>query len=54
METKQILTRLNEIKSELHFIKGRLMDIDVILTDDDLASLEEAEKDFKRGKTKRL
>lgn len=47
-----ILNRLDGIKSELDFIKNYLED--AILTKDDLESLEEAEKDLKKGKTKRI
>jgi hypothetical protein len=53
-ETKKILERLDEIKSDLDYIKGRLAGPDTLLTDDDLASLDEAEKDLKQGRTKRL
>ncbi len=45
---------LNEIKSDLKEIKNRMKDIDVVLTDDDLVSLKEAENDLRSGKTKRL
>ena len=51
---KQILDKLDEIKSELNYIKRHMADIDVVLTDEDSESLKEAEKDFKSGKTKRL
>ncbi|MBI1969049.1 hypothetical protein HYS48_00005 [Candidatus Woesearchaeota archaeon] len=53
-ETKLIMKKLDAIKSELDYIKGHLVDADLIVTDDDLEALEEAEKDRKAGKTKRL
>ena len=53
-ETKQILEKLEAIKSELDYIKKHMTDMDIVLTDDDIESLKEAEKDLKAGKTKRL
>ena len=53
-ETKQILEKLEAIKLELDYIKKHMTDMDTILTDDDIESLKEAEKDFRTGKTKRL
>ncbi|MBI4450787.1 hypothetical protein HY642_02315 [Candidatus Woesearchaeota archaeon] len=53
-ELAQVLEKLDEIKIELDFIKHRVVDVDVILTDDDVAALEEAEIDLEQGKTKRL
>ena len=53
-ETKQILEKLDELKSELDYIKKHMVDMDTALTDEDIESLKEAEKDFKTGKTKRL
>ena len=49
--TQQILKKLDDIKSELDYIKKHIIDIDVILTEDDVESLEEAEKEFKERKT---
>ena len=53
-EIHQIMNKLDVIKSEIDYIKKHLVDGDRILTDDDLIALQEAEKDFKAGKTKRL
>ena len=53
-ETKQILEKLEAIKLELDYIKKHMTDIDTVLTDDDIESLKEAERDLKAGKTKRL
>lgn len=53
-ENKLILEKLDAIKSELDHIKKHIADVDTALTDDDIESLQEAEKDLKGGKTKRL
>ena len=50
-EAKEIIERLDAIKSELDFIKENMVDRDSILTEDDRKALEEAEKEFKQGKT---
>jgi len=48
------MEKLDEIKAELDEIKGKMADVDVVLTEDDVESLKAAEKDSKEGKTKRL
>ncbi|MBW2969239.1 hypothetical protein KY314_03925 [Candidatus Woesearchaeota archaeon] len=53
-ESRQILQRLDEIKSELDYIKDCLVDADAVLNSEDLASLDDADKDLEQGKTKRL
>ena len=53
-ETKQILRELKEIRAELDYIKGHMIDSDTLLTDDDVESLKQAEKELKKKKTKRL
>ena len=52
---------LETIHNDLEFLKKKIMeieehivDVDVVLTDEDVESLSEAEDDFKKGKTKRL
>ena len=50
-ESKLIIQKLEDIKSELDYIKKHIADVDTILTEDDIESLEEAEKDLKGGKT---
>ena len=47
-----ILNKLDILKAELDFIKEHIEDI--TLTQDDLDSIAEAERDFAEGKTKRL
>jgi len=51
---KQIMAKLDEIKTELDYIKDHIVDLDLVLTEDDINSLEEAENDLKAGKTKRI
>ena len=53
-ETEQILKELKGIKADITFIKTHIRKVDVILTDDDVESLKEAERDLKEGKTKKL
>jgi queuine/archaeosine tRNA-ribosyltransferase len=51
---------LNKILSELEFLKQRVfqiensLDSDVILTQDDMNSLQDAEKEFENGETTSL
>ena len=52
--SKQILTELQAIRSDLDCIKKHVLDLDLVLTDDDLESIQQAENDLKLGKTKRL
>ena len=54
MESKQILKELKGIRAGIEYIKGHLAVADALLTDDDLESIKEAEKDLKIGKTTRL
>ena len=49
-----IMEKLNDIKSELDYIKRHMVDIDTILTEDDKKALEEAREEFKKGKTTSL
>jgi len=51
---KELVTELKAIREDLDYIKKRVVDLDTVLTDDDLESLHAAEKDLKEGKTKRL
>ena len=53
-ENKIIMEKLDGIKSELDYIKKHIVDADAILTEDDIESLQDAEKDLKERKTKRL
>jgi len=52
MDEKLILNKLNDIQVKINFISEHLSDIH--LSEDDLFSLEQADEDLKKGKTKRL
>ncbi len=52
--SKLILEELKEIKQEIGFIREHMIDADSILDLEDKKAIEEAEKDFKEGKTKSL
>ena len=47
-----IISRLDLLRHEINFIKEHI--IDVTLTQEDIDSLNEAEKDLRKGRTKRL
>ena len=53
-DIKQIADKLDVIQADLAYLKQHIIDFDIILTDDDLEALKEADKDLKSGKTKRL
>lgn len=54
MASKEILEKLDEIKSELDYIKGHMVDKDQLLSDDDKKALAEAEEEYKEDKTTSL
>jgi len=53
-QIKEFTEKLNHIQSDLNFIKKHINDIDLVLTDDDINALHEAEEDLATGKTKRI
>jgi len=53
-DADQILRELKEIKEDIEYIKEHMIDADLLLTDEDIESIKEAEKDLKERKTKRL
>ena len=53
-EVQEIMEKLNHIQADLDFIKSHLSDVDVVLTDDDVHALQEAEEDLRDGKSKRI
>ena len=53
-QVQEIMKKLNHILSDLDFIKTHLSDVDLVLTDDDVDALHEAEEDLKKGKTQRI
>ena len=54
MSEAQIMDILAKIQEELSFIRKHMIDADLLITDDDLESLEEAEEELSQGKTVRL
>lgn len=48
------MDKLDAIGSQLEHIRTHIGDMDLVLTDDDLESLKEAEKDLSGGTTVRL
>ncbi len=50
-EIKQILKKLETMKSDLDYIKGHMVDADTILTKDEENTLEKGLKEYKEGKT---
>ena len=54
IETKEILDELKAIRSDLDYLKEHIVDIDLVLTDDDITSLDRAEDDLKKGKVVKL
>ena len=53
-EVQEIMEKLNHIQADLDFIKSHLSDVDVVLTDDDVHAIQEAEEDLRDGKSKRI
>ncbi len=45
-DAKQIMNKLDRIKADLDYIRDHIADVDIILTQDDLDSLQEAEEDL--------
>lgn len=50
-ETQQILNELKQIRIDIEIIKENVLDEDVILDEDDIKSIEIAEREFKEGRT---
>ncbi len=53
-ELNLVLEKLNEIKSELDYIKKHITDQDVLLDEDDLEAIRAGEKQRKEGTLKSL
>ncbi|NAS89291.1 hypothetical protein C4E24_06080 [ANME-1 cluster archaeon AG-394-G21] len=49
-----ILKEIGVIKKEIAYIKEHMIDMDRILTDEEIIILKEAEKEFVEGKTIKL
>ena len=52
VDGKEIMEKLARLQSDMNFIREYIEDI--TLTKDDLEAIEEARKDLKEGKTRRL
>ena len=53
MENEElIINKLDRLKQEIDFVKEHI--VDITLTQDDISSLNEAEEDLRKGRTKRL
>ncbi len=53
-EQQLILEELKEIKADLDYLKKHIVDIDLVMTDDDIEAIREAEEDLKQGRAKKL
>ena len=49
-----ILKEIGELKKEIAYIKEHMIDMDRLLTDEEIIMLKEAEKEFVEGKTIKL
>jgi len=49
-DVAMILKELREIRKELEYIRSHMLDIDSILTAEEVTILKEAEKEYKEGK----
>lgn len=47
IEIRKIVDKLDHMQADLEFIKKHLVDLDLVLTDEDIESLEAAESDLK-------
>ena len=52
VDAKEIMTKLARLQTDMDYIREHIED--TTLTEDDLKSLEEARKDLREGKTRRL
>mgnify|MGYP007082084403 CR=1 FL=1 len=51
IQAEEILKRLSNIESRMNIIVEHVVDDDSVLTEDDLEAIEEAEKEYKEGRT---
>ena len=52
MDKKEIMIKLTRLQSDMDYVREHIDDI--TLTEDDLKSIEEAERDYKEGRTTSL
>ena len=50
-ELKQIMEKLDTIKSELDFIKEHMVDVDTLLSAEEEKHLEQSIQEYREGKT---
>lgn len=53
-DVQELIEKLDHMQIDLAFIKKRLVDVDLVLTSDDLDALQQAEEDLKHRQTTRL
>lgn len=51
---QELSDELQGLRTEVEQLKASIIAVDIVCTDEDLASLEKAEHDFKNHKTTRL
>ena len=52
IDAKEIMAKLTRLQKDMNYVREHIEHI--TLTEDDLESIEEAKKDLKEGKTRRL
>jgi len=52
IDAKEIMTKLARLQTDMNYVREHIEDIN--LTEDDLKAIEEARRDLKEGKTRRL
>jgi len=52
IDAKEIMVKLARLQTDMDYVREHIEDI--TLTEDDLESIEEARKDLREGKTRRL
>jgi hypothetical protein len=51
LQAEEILKKLAKLQADMDYLKQNILEDDSILTEDDLVSIEEAEKEYKEGRT---
>ena len=51
IQAEEILKRLSNIETRMNIIVEHVVDDDSVLSEDDLEAIEEAEKEYKEGRT---
>ncbi len=51
IQAEEILNRLSKIEARMNIIVEHVVDDDSVLSEDDLEAIEEAEKEYKEGRT---